>query len=604
VTAAALDRLAAAVASPVEPVRTPALLLVAGGFPVSGLLFVAAYDAARSGGGAVHEWYWAATVTALATAAGCYALARGRRRAAVWLTVVLAVLLSLPKFLRSPRYFDFYDELAHWRATEGLLDGAPLFATNALNKVVADYPGLHVVTAAGAAATGVSVFAAGSAVVLAARVVGCLAVFLLAERVLRSPAVGLLAVALFAANPAFAFFDAQFAYGSLAGPLVAVVLLLALRPDDPAAMLGPALLLSAAVVVTHHGSSYVLAAALAAVAVLGARTRVDDWRRPALLAVAVPAAALAWLLAGGRHTLAYVGPLVESNLASIPQFLGGTSRPRRLFAGQLPAPAYEQVAAFAAVIVLFGLFGYGVWRLRRRYEADDRTAAGVCALLGLAYFASLPLVALRADQIAKRLWDFAFIGLAPVCAAALIILADRRGRGRAAMVAAGVAMVAVITVGSGVVRSGEHIRFPGPYLPSADPRSLTPDVVAAAEWLRRAHGPDHRVAGDRTLAAALGSYGEQHPVTYQEHGRPVWKVFQPDRMQPEAVDEIARGQLDWVAVDRRAAGVFPLTGFYFDESEPGAYVDTRLTTAGLTKFDGGLRRAYDNGHVVLYQVRR
>jgi hypothetical protein len=56
-------------------------------------------------------------------------------------------------------------------------------------------------------------------------------------------------------------------------------------------------------------------------------------------------------------------------------------------------------------------------------------------------------------------------------------------------------------------------------------------------------------------------------------------------------------------VDRRAARSFPLTGFYFDESEPGAYVDTRLTERALTKFDDGpYPRRYDNGHVVLYEV--
>jgi hypothetical protein len=319
-----------------------------------------------------------------------------------------------------------------------------------------------------------------------------------------------------------------------------------------------------------------------------------------LLAGAVPVAALAWLLAAGRHTMAYVTPLVRSNLASIPEFFGGTNRPRRLFGGPLAAPVYEQVAAFLAVIILCGLFGYGVWALLRRHRATDRAAAWVAALLGLAYFASLPLVALRADQIAKRLWGFAFIGLAPVCAVALLALATR-GRGRIAAAA----LILVVTVGSGVTRSGEHIRFPGPYLPSADPRSLTVDVVAASEWLRRADGPDHRVAGDRTLAAALGSYGEQQPITYQENGRPVWKIFQPESLRPDAIGEVQRGGLEWIAVDRRTAGLFPLTGFYFDESEPGAYVDTQLTVAGLSKFDDPvLRRAYDNGHIILYQVRR
>ena len=51
--------------------------------------------------------------------------------------------------------------------------------------------------------------------------------FLLAERIVRAPAAALLAAVVFMANPAFMFFDAQFAYESLALPLVMVVLLLA-----------------------------------------------------------------------------------------------------------------------------------------------------------------------------------------------------------------------------------------------------------------------------------------------------------------------------------------------------------------------------------------
>jgi hypothetical protein len=165
------------------------------------------------------------------------------------------------------------------------------------------------------------------------------------------------------------------------------------------------------------------------------------------------------------------------------------------------------------------------------------------------------------------------------------------------------AFVAVVFVGSGVARSGEHIRFPGPYLPSADPRSITPDVVAAGRWLRAAYGSGHRILGDRTLAVVMGSYGEQIPVTYQEDGRPVWKAFQPEILTPQALAEIRGSGARWIAVDLRTAGSFPLTGFYFDESEPGAYVDTSLTGRALAKFDAGpFRRVYDGGHVVLYEV--
>jgi hypothetical protein len=163
----------------------------------------------------------------------------------------------------------------------------------------------------------------------------------------------------------------------------------------------------------------------------------------------------------------------------------------------------------------------------------------------------------------------------------------------------------IVFVGNGVMRSGEHIRFPGPYAPSADPRSMTPDVVAAAQWLQKTYGPDQRVVGDRTLAAAMGSYGDQLPVTYQEDGRPVWKIFFPETLSPEVTQELQRSGTQWVAVDLRSAGRFPLTGYYFDESEPGAYVSTHLSLDALTKFDHGpFRRVYDNGHVVLYEVIR
>lgn len=591
--------------------RPAALLLVAAGFPLSGLGLVTAYAAANRGGDHVHELFWASVGVALATTAGVLALAGDRRRTAVILTVVLAVLLSLPKFLRAPGYFSFYDEQAHLLAAQALLDGAGLFAANPLNRIVADYPGLHAVTATVASATGGSVFTTGNLLIVLVRVAGCLAVFGLAERLLRAPGAALLAVVVFVANPAFAFFDAQYAYESLASPLVAVVLLLALRLADPTAPAPRPVFVAAATLtvlvgVTHHGSSYVLAVLLAVI-LLGHGVRRRAGHLVALICVGV-LAPIVWLAVVSRYTLTYAGPYVRSNLTAIPDFLGGRSAPRRLFGGFLPVPRYEQVAGFAAVIVLFGLFCWGAFiLLRRRREADpapgSRLDAWVLLTLGAGYFLSLPLVALRGDQVVKRLWEFTFIGVGTICAPALwaLVAGHRRTVGRAAAAM----LIAVVFVGSGVARSGEHIRFPGPYRPSADPRSMTPDVVAAARWLAAARGTGHRVTGDRTLAAVLGSYGAQIPLTYQEDGVPVWAVFAPEEVTPSVLAEIRRARLEWLAVDLRTAGRFPLTGFYFDESEPGAYVDTRLTERALTKFDEGpFTREYDNGHVVLYRVRQ
>ena len=137
-------------------VRAPMAAAACAGFPLAGSGYVICYTRATDGAGpaGVHALFWAATGLALLTAGAVFALSVRKRAAALALTLVLGVLLSLPKFLRAPRYFSFYDELAHWRATDDLLGGGRLFAENALNKVVSDYPGLHLLTAATAALTG------------------------------------------------------------------------------------------------------------------------------------------------------------------------------------------------------------------------------------------------------------------------------------------------------------------------------------------------------------------------------------------------------------------------------------------------------------------
>jgi hypothetical protein len=587
--------------------RTSLLLLTCTGFPLAGMLFVAAYSSANRAGGWVHELYWAAIAVSLATTAAIFVLAKDKRRAAAGLTVVLAVLLSLPKFLRAPQYFNFYDELAHLQASNALLQGHGLFATNPLNRVVTDYPGLHLVTAVTSAVTGASVYVAGSIVILLARVAGCLAVLLLAERLARSPLVGLLAVVIFVANPAFMFFDAQYAYESLALPLVAVILLLALRladtgDEDRTPTFVAALFLSLAVVITHHSTSYVLAALLVLLLLVGRAARKPTSKHLVALCGLTIVAIAAWLSTVARYTFTYIGPYLRSNLTSLPDFLSGSDKPRQLFGGFLPVPEYERLASFAAIVGLAVLYVGGAWTLLRDRSGHKSPSLWVFALLGSALFISLPLVALRQDQVAKRIWEFAFIGIAPFCGVFLarwIMTARGRIGGRFAVAA----LLFAIFVGSGVMRSGEHIRFPGPYLPSADPRSMTPDVVAAARWLKQTWGPDHPIIGDRTLAATFGSYGDQEPITYQEDGRPVWKIFFSETLTPEVTQELRRSGTEWIAVDLRSAGKFPLTGYYFSESEPGAYISTNLTVRDLTKFDHGpFRRLYDNGHVVLYEV--
>jgi hypothetical protein len=585
--------------------RLAALAFALAGLPAAGALLAWSYTLAWRGGGFVHEVFWAAIVLLLLSATAAAALAADSRRMCFWLAAAVAALLSAPKLLRAPLYFNFYDELAHWRAVQQLLEGHALLGQNPLNKAVAFYPGLHAVTAAVAAATGWSVFTAGNVVTVGAHCLSGAAVYLLAERLLGRPRTALLAALVFMANPAFLYFDAQFAYESLALPLVCVALMLALRLPDAGWRERPVLLaataaVTVAVVVTHHASSYVLAGILAAVAAAAflRRPREPAWPHLAGLAGLAAGTAALWLLTAARFTLAYLGPYVTSNLGSVPAFLQRHESTRTLFAGST-IPRYEILASFASVLAIAGLFAVGLWLLWRDRERRWDTGWWTLVLLSMAYFVSLPMVALRVDQAAKRLWEFAFLGLAPVCALAMARLARRAGWAGLPAVAL---ILLVLFIGGVSTRSGEHIRFPGPYVPSADPRSLTPEVVASARWLLGAEGPGNRVMGDRTVASGFGAYGEQTPVEWAYEGWRPWDVFQPTQLGPGVFAELDRSRTGWVAVDRREAGAPPLTGWYFDGSEPGAFTGQPLREAALDKFDAApFERRYDNGHLVLYR---
>jgi hypothetical protein len=593
--------------------RPGLLLLALAGLPAAGALYGADYALAWSGSGVpvVHGVFWGATLLAVVAALAAGGLAADRGRACFWLAAGLAAAFSVPKLLRAPDWFNFYDELAHWRAAEQLLGGSSLLAENPLNKAVGFYPGLHAVTGALAGLTGWPVTTAGNIVAIVAHVLSVAAVQLLAARLLGSPRRGLLAALVFTANPAFFYFDAQFAYETLALPLVCVVFMLVLRlaeghPKPVARALAGSIALGiAGVTVTHHASSYVLAGILAATALVAWLPR--GGRRPprraltvlAGLGLAVP---VVWTLTAARYTLDYLGPYVRSNLGSVPGLARGKETARPLFQGST-LPSYEIAGSFASVLVLAALFAVGLWWLARDREARGDTGWRAAVVLGSAYFVSLPLVALRVDQTAKRLWEFAFAGLAPVAALALARLAKRAARRRLRGPVV-VAVVLVLLIGGVATRSGEHIRFPGPYAASADPRAMTGDVVASTRWLLGSEGPGHRVMGDRTLAATMGAYGEQFPVTWHYYGNKVWDVYMPGTLSPPVYAELDRSATEWVAVDERAAGSPPQTGYYFDEAEPGAFSGRTLTRQALDKFDDGpFDRRYDNGNVVLYRYR-
>jgi hypothetical protein len=322
-------------------------------------------------------------------------------------------------------------------------------------------------------------------------------------------------------------------------------------------------------------------------------------RRLLLLALVSTVGIGLWLTLAASHTWRYLGPHIDESLLAVPRFLEGDQAEERVSA-TIRGPTYEIWLAYLGVIALAVAFGVGFVK-RFRDVPSERGRLIACALLGLVFFVSLPIVLVAADATTiARTWEFAFIGLAPVAAFGLFGLFARAGFARALLGSAAL-VLAFVTGATG--RSGENIRFPGPYIATGGPRSTTADVIEAADWLRRNHGASQVVMGDITVAAVFGSYGGQLPASYQNFGYRPWQVFDSKRLTARGLYELDRSRTNFVVVDERVAESPPFGGYYFAPDEPIPSWRPPMPRAFLEKFDRDPRfdRVYDNGNVKIYR---
>jgi len=581
--------------------------------PLAGMLAAAAilaagYRMAYAGTAGGREFIWLGLLTAVASFVIAVQKGDIGRLEMAWLVVAFAAVLFLPKLFRAPSEFIFFDELQHVRSTEELLNGDGVGAANPMNPLLADYPGLHLVTGAVAKLFGLSIFTAGNIVILVARIAMLLALYALFVRLTASRVIAGLAVAIYAANPAYLFFDAQFSYESLALPLATIVLALGFAREGPNAAgtrwrFALAVVLEVCVVATHHITSYALAIVLLTFALciwlLESERRGLATRLGALGAIGAVLSA-AWFAAVAPNTFDYLSGGITGATSSISDFFSQQGA-RQPFAGSpFETPVYERAMSMGAVALLGLAFVYGAL-LVRKTELRGRHLA--CVVLGSAYFLSLPLQLTQeatSTPILPRIWEFAFLGLAPIAAIALHRLATGSQRWFAPAAVAAVVVIAVM--GGSIIRSGENIRLPGDYIPSAGPRASTADTIAAATWLDDHYGPHLTVMGDYTLTSVFGGYGRARPASYQDYGFRPWLVFYADSFTEAGVAELRRSRTQFVAVDRRVTRERAFTGWYFSPEEPRLR-ERVMPEPYLRKFADSpmFSSVYDNGNVAIYR---
>lgn len=574
--------------------------------------------------------------------------ARPSRSERIGIIVVLGIGLYLVKLMHSPLHFTHYDELLHWRTAKDIAQTGHLFRENLLLSTSPVFPGLEIVTSALSSLSGLSIFGAGVMVIGVARLVLMLSLYVFYEEVSRSARIGGIASLLFMSNPNFLFFDAMFAYGSLALAFAALVTTGVSRRATLSGNRGGlnlAIVLGiGAVVITHHFTSYLLVVFLilwAMIPVLSFMARrlilwyagersstkgfityckerlmllrqhpigSDKQTRgplPGGMALLLLSASLVWLVYVANKTLNYLGLPFISSIREFISVLAEGEAIRQLFSGSggTVAPIWERMVGYASVVFILLVLPMGLYHIWQQYRSN--AAALTLALVALIYPISLAFRFTQAGwQLSNRLSEFLFVGVAFVLA---VGIADFRIFNRPACRWCVVltTWATIIFAGGVIVSWGSWARLPGPYLAAADARSIEPQGILAAEWARSHLEPNGSIAADRINRLLMGSFGGQRPVVGFFDTMSEVQLYLSSELGSSEKAIIQRVGIRYILIDQRLSRLLPKLGFYFDAEEPDAYQRmTPLDPATLAKFNEveNVSRVFDSGDIQIYDV--
>ncbi len=523
------------------------------------------------------------------------------------LIVLFGLALYAVKLMRDPFAFTLPDEFPHELNALNIIARHRLYQPNSSLPVTKAFPGLEGATAALAQLTGMSPFGSGILLLAAARtcmMLGLFSLFAYAGGSVRAAALGAL---VYGADSNFVLWEAQFAYESLALPLLVVLLACvaerAQRPaEDRRFWAIPMLLLICAIVTTHHLTSYVTVLMLLFLGLTRVRklklANDSSMLRYGVFALVV---VLLWLVAVASITLGYLSPAITAAISSVYHTITGEAGAHALFGkapGILPVnQLFEQGLGILAVLVSVVAVSVAV---RRAWFTGGRDSLKLLLIVSAILY--IPAMGARlapgAWMISIRAVDFLYIGVAFVIGCFPVERLAIRGRLWTAYLISGVA-VGVMVVG-GVINSWDPAsRMSRATEIVADGRKLQSATLTLADWMRRL--PPGQVVAPDCLANAILVYGN-HPIAtgYDLYAD---TILEASRLQPWMLALWRRHHVKYVVVDLRLDATSQSDAYYFTTDAKGGYPEPLHSTALATKFDqAGLSRIYASGYLYVYAL--
>jgi hypothetical protein len=577
-----------------------------------GFLFVSVANvAARNSTPWAEAVYWVGLLTIVLPVVTRLLRASIAQTERVTLVVLLGLVLFMCDFVSSPLAANTFDEFLHLRTAQDMLVTGTLFSPNSLLPISPYYPGMELGTTAISQLSGLGIMESGAILLASARVILTLSLFLLFDKVSGSARLAAVASLIYCFNPRYLYFDSQFAYESLALPLAALAAFgiarrSALRPrhDSTSVLI---LLAVATVVVSHHVTSL----AMASMVILWASAHwIGRWRRAggryvASIAGTAVVAIVAWALVVATPVVTYLATPVAGAGRELASLLFGEGSMRTPFTsvGAGVAPLWEQIVGYAAVTILVVGVVLGLRQLHRMGKSQP-----VVLVLALAAFAyPFTLIARLTDlgaTVAARTPEFIFVGVSFVAGTAVMHIVGP-ARSSAPQVRLMTVLAGVVLVGGVIVGTPQWDRLPGPYLVSADGRSVETNGIGAARWAYRELGPGNRLVADRVNQLLMATYGRQDVLTSYDSGINLTNLYETPALTPNQVALVQEMEIRLVVVDLRLTTALPVIGFYFQRSErEGPPRTTPLQLLPLRKFDAvpGVDRLFDDGSIRIYDV--
>ncbi|GAC1361930.1 MAG: hypothetical protein NVSMB44_16430 [Ktedonobacteraceae bacterium] len=524
-------------------------------------------------------------------------------------------MLYFVQITNSPLHFANFNEFLHWNTADSIASTGHLYRDdNTLLPVSPFYPGLEILTNALSDLSDLSIFRAGLIVLFVARLLIVLSLFFLYEQITQSARIAGIATIIYATNPHFISFDAQFSYESLALPLASFMLyvmsLFSMVPYKHQITTFIAWLALVAIAITHHMTDYVFDGFL----LLWVFT--CHFQRPQYRNYWITITATMFLSIGVSLAVAFLIPhnpavpylttYFSGAFVQLTNVLEGTNKARALFTsyGTLPTPIWNRVLSAASVIIITLSLPFGwlcIW-LRQRFNS-------LSIMLGIVAFVYPLTQAFRFTSFGSEITDrsaaFLFIPIAYTLSLLIVQFWPLR-RLRRVHIAWISSTIAILFVSGVILQSGPGLSLlPGPYMVSADNRSIEPEGIQDAIWASKYLGPGNRVATDRINRLLMSTYGKQYVISNLDNNVDTSPLFFSEKIGPNELSLLRLASVHYLIVDTRLSTQTPLEGIYFEEGEPDSYAHAiPISAQALTKFNTTpqTNRVFDSGNIVIYNV--